>query len=99
MTVRATYVHKYLRGGYIDALFRRVFSVTPGDKPEQPVPPVDPDSIVLSGQRSGSGLLRGTGLLFRQLSRDLPTGTSAFFHEQASLRQFNPLVSAALVPS
>ncbi|GID07671.1 hypothetical protein TMM008_48730 [Pseudomonas sp. 008] len=36
MTVRATNVHKYLRGGYIGALFRRVFTVTPGDKPGNP---------------------------------------------------------------
>jgi hypothetical protein len=64
MTVRAIYVHKSLRGSYIDALFRRVFRQLLGIKPEQPLPPVGPDAIVVSDQRSGSGLLRGTGLLF-----------------------------------
>ena len=78
MTVRAIYVHKSLRGSYIDALFRRVFRQLLGIKPEQPLPPVGPDAIVVSDQRSGSGLLRGTGLLLTAQSRLADRHFSAF---------------------
>ena len=68
MTPRVTYVHKYLRGSYIDALFRRIFRLHLGINLGKPMIQAGPgpmsrdyqwsEFVLLQGKSAGHGFFR-----------------------------------------